>query len=207
MLLINDKKLYDKAKVLRSWGRMSTLIRDSENINKRLNIKLRGYDYDKKFVFSEIGYNFEPSEIGASFGLIQLKKFKSFSKIRVKNFNLHKKFFLKFSNLFIIPRVEKTVKTNFLAYPIILKKNTFFSRKQLQIYLEQKGIQTRPIFSGNILRHPAFKNVISKRNKLSEFKEADYIMKNGILIGCHQGLSLKHIKYMHQIINDFINNN
>jgi CDP-6-deoxy-D-xylo-4-hexulose-3-dehydrase len=91
MFLTNNKSLYEKAKVLRSWGRMSTLIKDSENIKKRLNIKLRGFDYDKKFVFSEVGYNFEPSEIGAAFGLIQLKKFDLFSKIRVKNFNLHKK--------------------------------------------------------------------------------------------------------------------
>ena len=93
MFLTNNKVLYDKAKVLRSWGRMSTLIKDSENIKKRLDIKLKGYDYDKKFVFSEVGYNFEPSEIGASFGLIQLKKFNLFSKIRVRNFNLHKQFF------------------------------------------------------------------------------------------------------------------
>jgi CDP-6-deoxy-D-xylo-4-hexulose-3-dehydrase len=75
MFLTNDKKIYERAKVLRSWGRMSTLYKDSENIKNRLNIKLSGYDYDKKFVFSEIGYNFEPSEIGASFGLVQLKKF------------------------------------------------------------------------------------------------------------------------------------
>ena len=92
MFLTDDKKLYEKAKVLRSWGRMSTLIADSENIKKRLDIKLKGYDYDKKFVFSEIGYNFEPSEIGASFGIIQLKKFNQFSKIRIKNFNMHKNF-------------------------------------------------------------------------------------------------------------------
>ena len=72
MFLTNNKKFYEKAKVLRSWGRMSTLIKDSENIQKRLSIKLKGYDFDKKFVFSEVGYNFEPSEIGASFGLIQL---------------------------------------------------------------------------------------------------------------------------------------
>ncbi|SVD92900.1 uncharacterized protein METZ01_LOCUS445754, partial [marine metagenome] len=65
MFLTNDKKTYDKAKVLRSWGRMSTLIKDSENINRRLAIKLNGYEYDKKFIFSEVGYNFEPSEIGA----------------------------------------------------------------------------------------------------------------------------------------------
>ena len=78
MFLTNNKNIFERAKVLRSWGRMSTLIKDSENIKKRLNIKLNGFDYDKKFVFSEVGYNFEPSEIGASFGLVQLKKFKSF---------------------------------------------------------------------------------------------------------------------------------
>ena len=86
MFLTNNKDFFSRAKVLRSWGRMSTLIKDSENINRRLNIKLKGFDYDKKFVFSEIGYNFEPSEMGASFGLEQLKKFKNFTKIRNKNF-------------------------------------------------------------------------------------------------------------------------
>ena len=69
IFLTNDKNFFTRAKVLRSWGRMSTLIKDSENINKRLGIKLKGFDYDRKFVFSEAGYNFEPSEIGASFGL------------------------------------------------------------------------------------------------------------------------------------------
>ena len=92
MLLTNNKEYYTKAKILRSWGRMSTLLKDSENINDRLSIKLQGIPYDKKFVFSELGYNFEPSEIGAAFGLIQLKKFKRFSQLRNKNFLYHKKF-------------------------------------------------------------------------------------------------------------------
>lgn len=204
MFLTNNKVLYDNAKVLRSWGRMSTLIKDSENIKKRLDIKLKGYDYDKKFVFSEVGYNFEPSEIGASFGLIQLKKFNLFSKIRVRNFNLHKQFFKQFVDFFILPKIDKKISTNFLAYPIIIKKNARFNRKQLQIYLENKNIQTRPIFSGNILRHPAFSKLITSRNKLNGFPNSDYIMKNGILIGCHQGLSVKNIKYIHDIIYKFI---
>ena len=204
MFLTNNKKFYEKAKVLRSWGRMSTLIKDSENIQKRLSIKLKGYDYDKKFVFSEVGYNFEPSEIGASFGLIQLKKFNKFSKIRVRNFDLHKIFFDQFKHLFISPKINKEIRTNFLAYPIIIKQNKFFNRKMLQVFLEKNNIQTRPIFSGNILRHPAFKNIISNRNKLNSFKNSDYIMKNGILIGCHQGLSLKNIIYIHKQINIFL---
>jgi len=204
MFLTNDKKLYEKAKVLRSWGRMSTLIRDSENINKRLNIKLNGFDYDKKFVFTEVGYNFEPSEIGATFGLEQLKKFNKFNKIRNKNFNHHLFFFKKLNEFFISPKINKNTKTNFLAYPVIIKTNKFFSRKKIQIYLENCGIQTRPIFSGNLLRHPAFNFLISKRNKLKYFKNSDYIMKNGLLIGCHQGLRYKDIKFIHKKIKEFM---
>jgi hypothetical protein len=71
MFLTNNKKFYEKAKVLRSWGRMSTLIKDSENIQKRLSIKLKGYDYDKKFVFSEVGYNFENKDFNPNdFGIL-----------------------------------------------------------------------------------------------------------------------------------------
>jgi len=205
MFLTNNKNYFERAKILRSWGRMSTLIKDSENISKRLNIKLKGIDYDKKFVFSEAGYNFEPSELGAAFGLIQLKKFKKFSNLRNKNFFLHKKFFQKLNDYFIIPKIIEGVYTNFLAYPIILKKGLNFNRKKLQIFLEKNNIQTRPIFSGNILRHPAFSSLVSKDNKINAFKNSDYIMKKGLLIGCHQGLGIKEIKYIHKIILKFIN--
>jgi len=207
MFLTNNKKLFTKAKVLRSWGRMSTLIKDSENINKRLGIKLKGFDYDRKFVFSEVGYNFEPSEIGASFGLIQLKKFKKFNQLRNRNFGLHCDFFENLNKYFIVPKIEKNVKTNFLAYPIILRDKINFSRKKLQIFLESKKIQTRPIFSGNILRHPAFSNLVSNTNKLNSFKCSDYIMKNGLLIGCHQGLSKKEISYIHGSVKQFLESN
>ena len=205
MFMTNNKKIFERAKILRSWGRMSSLLKASENIKKRLNVKLKGFNYDKKFVFSEVGYNFEPSEIGASFGLVQLKKFKKFSKIRKINFKKHILFLKKFPNLFVIPRLIQNVNTNFLAYPIIIKKNKYFDRKKLQIHLEKNNIQTRPIFSGNILRHPAFESIISKRNNLNSFKNSDYIMKNGILVGCHQGLSSKNIEYIHYKILKLIN--
>jgi len=204
MFLTNNKKFYEKAKILRSWGRMSSLLKDSENINKRLNVKLMGLSYDQKFVFSEPGYNFEPSEIGAAFGNIQLQKFEKFSILRNKNFNLHYNFFKNYPNLFILPKILKKIKTNFLAYPIIIKENKNFNKKDLQIFLENKKIQTRPIFSGNALRHPAFKNLISKINKVNSFKNSDYIMKNGILIGCHHGLTSREINFIHAQIKNFL---
>ena len=108
------------------------------------------------------------------------------------------------SNFFIIPKISKNVKTNFLAYPIILKSNINFSRKDLQIYLEKNNIQTRPIFTGNILRHPAFNCLVSNKNKLNGFKNSDYIMKYGLLVGCHQGLSKKEITYIHSVVKKFI---
>ena len=203
ILLTNNKNYFSKAKVLRSWGRMSTLIKDSENINKRLGIKLRGFNYDRKFVFSEAGYNFEPSEVGASFGIEQLKKFRSFSMLRNRNFKLHYEFFKKLDKYFTVPKINKNIKTNFLTYPVILKSNSKFSRKDFQVYLENNNIQTRPIFSGNILRHPAFSSLISNKNKLNSFKNSDYIMKYGLLIGCHQGLSLKDISYIHSVISNY----
>ena len=204
MMLTNNKNYLEKAKVLRSWGRMSTLIKDSENITKRLDIKLKGFDYDRKFVFSEAGYNMEPSEIGASFGLVQLNKFKNFTKLRNRNFKIHYDFFKRLNNFFITPQILKNVKTNFLAYPIILKNNTSFTRKNFQIYLEKNNIQTRPIFTGNILRHPAFNSLVSNKNRINSFKNSDYIMKHGLLIGCHQGMSNKDINYTHKVITNFI---
>ena len=203
ILLTNNKDYFSKAKVLRNWGRMSTLIKDSENINKRLGIKLRGFNYDRKFVFSEAGYNFEPSEVGASFGIEQLKKFRSFSMLRNRNFKLHYEFFKKLDKYFTVPKINKNIKTNFLTYPVILKSNSKFSRKDFQVYLENNKIQTRPIFTGNTLRHPAFKSLVSNKNKLNEFKNSDYIMKYGLLIGCHQGLSLKDISYIHSVISNY----
>ena len=205
MLLLNNKQQYKKGLILRSWGRLSSTLKNSEDINKRLNINLMGVNYDRKFVFAEQGFNFEPSELGATFGLQQLLKFDKFQKIRNKNFNFHHKFFLELKKYFIPVEIHKNIITNFLAYPVILKSKIKFNRKKLQIYLEKNNIQTRPIFSGNILRHPGFKNLINKDNRLNSFPGADYIMKNGILIGCHQGLKKNQLKYIHEKILRFIN--
>mgnify|MGYP001195233037 CR=1 FL=1 len=203
MLLTNDKKIFLKAKIMRSWGRMSSVLKNSENIKHRLNIKIKNFDYDRKFVFSELGYNFEPNEIGASFGLVQLKKLNKFSIQRDKNFKAHLNFFKKYEEYFIVPNVAKNIKTNALAYPLILKPKKI-NRKRFQIYLEKNNIQTRPIFSGNILRHPAFQHLIKNKKHLNSYKNSDFIMKYGLLIGCHQGLKNIEIGYIHKKIMNYI---
>ena len=76
-LMLNDEKAIAKAKLLRSWGRSSSLFDEkSEAIENRFNIDLDGIEYDAKFVFETAGYNLEGNELGAAFGLAQLKKLK-----------------------------------------------------------------------------------------------------------------------------------
>lgn len=204
MVCFNDKKQYIKAKLLRSWGRSSSLFDEkSEKIENRFNIKLDGISYDKKFVFEKIGHNLEPSELGAAFGLVQLKKLKTNLRKREINFNLHTEFLKKYSKYFILPKQLPQSKSGWLAYPITITENAPFSRTQMQIFLEKKNIQTRVVFTGNILRQPGFKNIKAKKDKKG-YPEADKVMKNGILIACHHGLTRAMIKHIHNSIDEFL---
>ena len=204
MVCFNDKNKYIKAKLLRSWGRSSSLFDEkSEKIENRFNIKLEGIPYDKKFVFEKIGHNLEPSELGAAFGLVQLKKLKYNLKEREKNFKLHTKFLNKYKNYFILPKQLPKSRSGWLAYPITIKENAPFSRTQMQIFLEKKNIQTRVVFTGNILKQPGFKNIKAKKDKKG-YPESDKVMRNGILIACHHGLTKKMTTHLHKCIDEFM---
>ena len=172
----------------------------------RFKNKIIGIPYDIKYIFSDMGYNFIPSEISAAFALEQLKKLKTIVKIRIKNFRFLKSFFQQYPNFFRVPIQQDKVKTGWLAYPVLLKNNTDFSREDLQINLEKNGIQTRPIFSGNILRQPIMKNKKYFKHKKSTIN-SNYVMKNGILIGCHHDLSSQNLNYIFKIFNLFFKKN
>ena len=204
MVCFNDKSKYTKAKLLRSWGRSSSLFDEkSEKIENRFNIKLDGIRYDKKFVFEKIGHNLEPSELGAAFGLVQLKKLKHNLIMRERNFNLHSKFLKKYQKYFILPKQLPGSRSGWLAYPITITDDAPFSRTQMQIFLEKKNIQTRVVFTGNILRQPGFRKIKCKKDKKG-YPEADKVMRNGILLACHHGLTKQMIKHIHKSIDEFI---
>jgi CDP-6-deoxy-D-xylo-4-hexulose-3-dehydrase len=205
MVCFNDSKYYIKAKLLRSWGRNSSLFDDSEKIENRFNVKIEKMPYDAKFIFSEIGYNYEPSEIGASFGLVQLKKLKKNIKLREKIFKSHNIFFEKYNDFFILPYQNKETKTCWLAYPLIIKPNKKFDRKKIQIYLEKKNIQTRVIFTGNVLKQPGFKKIIHKKDP-SGFSNANNVMENGFMIALHHGLNHDMLNHMYKTFENFFKN-
>ncbi len=205
IVCFNDYKLYEKAKLLRGWGRSSAVFNESENANKRFNVKVSGIDYDAKYIFSDLGYNFLPSEISAAFALEQIKKLKNNISIRKRNFEYLKKFFSNYKKYFKLPEQYNGVKTPWLAFPLVIKKNKKFTRKKMQIFFERNRIQTRTIFTGNILKQPVMKNRIYMKHPKCD-KIADDVMKNGILLGCHQGMNKKELNYICSTFKKFIGN-
>ena len=195
IVCFNDFNLYERAKLLRGWGRSSATFNESENASKRFNVKVSGIDYDAKYIFSDLGYNFLPSEISAAFVLQQIKKLKNNISIRNKNFRYLKDFFKDYTEYFKLPEQNIGVRTAWLAFPLVIKKNKKFNRKKMQIFFEKRNIQTRTIFTGNILKQPVMKNKNYKKHKKCD-KIANDVMKNGILLGCHQGMNKSELKYI-----------
>lgn len=204
MVMMNRGDLRDKAKVLRGWGRSSSLFSESEDIKKRFGMKIGRIQYDAKFIFDEIGYNFMPSEIGSAFGNAQLKKLNKFKKIRENNFASLLKFMRKYEKFFILPVQSKVARTQWLAFPLTIRKNAPFTRLKIVTFLEKANIQTRPIFTGNILRQPGFKN-IARRTPQSNYPVTDEVMERGFVVGCHHGLEVKHIKKLKEAFAHFLN--
>ena len=204
IVCFNNKKLYERAKLLRGWGRSSATFNESEDISQRFNVKISGIDYDAKYIFSEMGYNFLPSEISAAFALEQIKKLKNNISIRNKNFDYLVKFFNRYHEYFHLPEQYKKIKTPWLAFPLVIKENKIFNRREMQIFFEKNNIQTRTIFTGNILKQPVMKNRYYKKHPKCDYI-ADDVMRNGILLGCHQGMIKSELDYMCNTFKKFIN--
>lgn len=195
MTCFNDDDLYRRAKQLRGWGRSSSLVGESEAIEDRFNVKVDGIEYDSKFVFGDVGYNFLPSEISAAFGLVQLDRLGDYGARREKNFAALRAFFAEYEDWFILPRQQPETRTYWLAVPLIVRPEAPFTRRELQVHFESQGVQTRTVFTGNILRQPGFAGVDHKADPAG-YPNADRVMEGGILLGCHQGMDQPQLEYV-----------
>ena len=201
MLMTNDKKFRERARIFRDWGR--GISRHDEKIRSRLaTFKIDGKPYDSAFVFVEQGYNFKPTEMQAAFGLKQLDRLDSFIYTRRKNFETIYNFFKKYEKYFILPKEEQKTKTNWLAFPLTIRKEAPFKRNNLVKYLEDNKIQTRPLLSGNILAHPAYKGI--KYRQVGDLKNSKLVMNGSFLIGAHHGLTDKMVDYLCSVFERFL---
>ena len=188
MVMFNDSKYLKRATMFRDWGRIGD---NTELVVERFNHSVDDIKYDYKFLYGCLGYNFKSSEVNAVFGLEQMKKLSKFVAIRRQNVERY------LSNLkgvkgIVLP--SDTKNSNWLAFPIQVE-----DRLSLVNYLEDRNVQTRVIFSGNITRHPAY------RKYLEAFTNSDIIMKNGILLGCHHGMTIEDVDIVCGFIKDFMN--
>jgi CDP-6-deoxy-D-xylo-4-hexulose-3-dehydrase len=188
MVMFNDKKHVDRALQYRDWGRIGD---NSEIMDDRFNHKVDGIPYDHKFLYGVLGYNMKCSEMNAAFGLVQLKRFEHFSKIRRDNIKRY------LENLKDVPEIllpDDSIEPNWLAIPLQTEK-----RLELLTFLEENNIQTRVTFAGNVTRHPIY------REYLQDFTNSDLIMKNGFLLGAHHGMTIEDVDYVCGKIKEFFN--
>jgi CDP-6-deoxy-D-xylo-4-hexulose-3-dehydrase len=188
MVMFNDQKHVIKCLQYRDWGRLGN---DSEIIDDRFNHSVDGIPYDHKFLYSVLGYHMKACEMNAAFGLVQLKRFEKFSKIRRENFERYLKNLEGVGDL-VLP--NDSLKPNWLAIPLQTKR-----RFELLTFLEENNIQTRVTFAGNVTRHPVY------REYLQDFNNADTIMKNGFLLGAHHGMTVEDVDYVCDKIKEFFN--
>lgn len=200
MVMTDDEKLRDILLIKRDWGRAGN---DKEDFESRFNFEIdKKIPYDAKFLYTQLGYNVKMNEASAAFGLEQLKKLPKFTKIRARNFKTLSQFFKKYSNWFYTPELINGAKTNWLAFPLTIKKDAPFNRYEFLKFLEGKGIQTRVIFSGNITRHPVYAKI--KFKTVGSLNNSDEIMARGFLLGCHHGMSEADAKYMIKSCSEFL---
>ena len=193
MIVTNNEELAEMGKTLRTFG----WTRDLKNKNK---INSEYPEINPRFLFVNTGYNFRPTEIQGAFGRNQLPKLESLIKIRRENALFWNDELSKYSEYLILPKrnLENHV---YFGYAITIKKNSPFSREKLTKFLESKGIETRPIMSGNYIEQPAAKLI--NYQKHGDLNNAKLIMRNSFFIGNHHKVTQKERELVVNSFNDF----
>lgn len=178
MCTTNSPEIYNLLKVLRSHG----WARDLDN-KKDLEKK---FGIDARFLFLNLGYNLRITEPQAAFGIIQLKKLRQIIKKRQKLAQYWRKEMEKISDLLSFQETTKNAESSYFGFAINIKKNKIFDRSKFTRYLNQNGIETRPIICGNIAKQPVMKYYKYRSDKSLKF--STNIMNQSFSIGCHQSI-------------------
>lgn len=188
----NNKELARKVRMYRDWGRQSDIPR---RVNGKKWPKLPE-DYDARFIYEKIGYNLSPLELQAAMGRVQLKKTPMIKRLRARNFKYLHKELSKFPDL-IMPKMVKGAEPSWFSFPLSTKGE----RGPLVEFLEKNGIETRSMFAGNIIKHPAYKN--SKYRVGNKLDGADFILKHSFWVSVHPRYSTKDLKYMVDVFKKY----
>ncbi len=189
----NNSLLAQKVRMYRDWGRQA-------DINESRNAKYPQLpeDYNPRFVYEKIGYNFQILDLQAAMGRVQLRKIEKIKKARKKNFDyLIENLPHTNTDLIVSDDLVKGADVCWFAFPVTYEGD----RGKLTAYLEKNGIETRSMFAGNITKHPAYAN--SKYRISGELTGADYILEHSFWISCHPSLTQKDLEYIVKVFDDF----
>lgn len=205
MVCVDDDELLDRAVLLRRWGRRSEpKLFGSKKGDKRFFSDVDGLEYDDLFIFDEVGWNFEPCEMSAAFGVVQMRKLPINLARRQRNFELLAKFFGSHPDVFVLPRITDGIDTGWHMFPIMIKPESGVRRAEFQQHMEAQGVDTRMVWTGNVTRQPAFKN---KPHRIAPggLPNADRVMETGLILPCNHAIDDEGIEYICHHAEQFLN--
>ena len=207
-VLTNNPQLKRIVESFRDWGRDCYCPTGKSNTcGKRFEWKLGDlpFGYDHKYTYSHVGYNLKITDMQAAIGLAQLDRLPEFIKIRKENFELLYSGLSSFEKFLILPSSSENCKPSWFGFPITVKDNIPFSKESLVNYLTSKLVDTRPIFAGNLIKQPYFKNKTFRTSKT--LSNTDKIMNQSFWIGVFPGLSKDMLEYTIKQFETFIMEN
>lgn len=205
----NNPELHKYVNSFRDWGRECWCVGGVDNtcgvrFSKQFGSLPLGYDH--KYVYSHLGFNLKATDLQAAIGCAQLEKLDDIVARRRRNFAFLKEH-LEGTRGIILPEAQKNSEPSWFGFLITVKEGAGFTRTDLTRFLENRKIQTRNLFAGNLLRHPAFTPYEKDVNyRISGSLEVtDRIMNDTFWIGVYPGMTEEKLLYMADSIKEFCN--
>jgi CDP-6-deoxy-D-xylo-4-hexulose-3-dehydrase len=200
-----DEDLARVARSIRDWGRDCYCSGGENNTcGKRFGQQFGSLPpgYDHKYVYSHIGYNLKVTDMQAAIGCAQLEKLPEFIAQRKKNFQKLTEILRPYEDRIILPRATAHSDPSWFGFVISIREDAGFLRNDLTRFLEANRIETRNLFSGNLLRHPAFESI--PHRIVGGLENTDYIMNHTFFIGVYPGIDDLQLNYMADVFARFM---
>jgi CDP-4-dehydro-6-deoxyglucose reductase, E1 len=204
----NNQLLHKIIRSLRDWGRDCICSSGQDNIcNHRFDSQYGELPvgYDHKYVYSHFGYNLKATDMQAAIGCAQLEKIDDFVERRINNFNRLSKGLEGLTDKIILPVPQQNSKPSWFGFLITCRDGV--NRNGIVQYLESKGIQTRMLFAGNLIKHPCFNDMRSTGEGfrvVGELTNTDVIMKDSFWVGVYPGMTDRMIDYIVKVIKEAV---
>ncbi|WP_022854416.1 lipopolysaccharide biosynthesis protein RfbH [Thermodesulfatator atlanticus] len=195
----DDTRLYRILLSFRDWGRDCWCEPGKDNTcGKRFSQKLGDLPegYDHKYIYSHLGYNLKITDMQAAVGVAQLEKLAGFVETRRRNWQKLYEGLKELEEFFILPRYPENAHPSPFGFVLTIRDGAPFTRKEIVSYLEEKGIQTRMIFAGNITRQPAMVDGGYEYRVVGELKNTNKVMMDTFWVGVYPGLTDVMVDYM-----------